>query len=494
AMPALLKALAGAEGRVLDALRNAVGSIQGDAADQALIQAMADAKPELRVEIIRLLADRRAASAVPRLLKSATATDPKVREAAFAALGTLAGADALADLVGLLLDAKGKVGRKDAADAVVAAAERVEDATARAEPVVAALAKAEETADRVALVRVLGRIGGGTALKAIRNASKAKDANVKDAAIRALAAWQTAEVAGDLLRVATATESLVHHVLALRGYVRLVGLPADRSATQTLDMLDQAMRVTRRGDEKKLVLGAIGEVPHSKALDMVKPYLEDPALASEAAIATARIAQAISGTETQAARVACEKVLEVSEDQQARKLAQQTLDQINKYADYVTAWEVSGPYTKPGKQGPALHNERFPPEQPDQQAAWTTMPPGGNEPKLPFLMDLYKRFEKENCVAYLRTHIWSPREQEAVLEFGSDDGAKVWLDGKLILNVAQPRSFTEAENKANVTLEEGWNPLLVKVWNGGKWWSAAARFRAPDGSRLEGLRASIKAE
>jgi hypothetical protein len=109
-------------------------------------------------------------------------------------------------------------------------------------------------------------------------------------------------------------------------------------------------------------------------------------------------------------------------------------------------------------------------------------------------MDLYKRFEKENCVAYLRTHVWSPRDQEATLEFGSDDGAKVWLDGALVLNVAQPRSFTEAENKAKVTLKQGWNPLLVKVWNGGKWWSAAARFRAPDGSRLEGLRASIKAE
>jgi hypothetical protein len=281
-------------------------------------------------------------------------------------------------------------------------------------------------------------------------------------------------------------------VLALRGYIRVAGLASRRSAAQTLAMYDKALKTARRVDEKREAIAGIAGVADPSALEMVEPFLTDPALKSEAAIATATIAAALSGTHRAEAKAALEKLLEASQDPQARKLASQTLDQIDKFADYITAWEVAGPYTKPGLSGPAYHNETFAPEQPDKQADWQPMPPGGNEPKLPYLMDFYKRFEKENCVAYLRTNILSPEEQKARLEFGSDDGAKVWLNGKLVVNAQEPRSFTEAENKVEVTLQKGWNPLLVKVWNGGQWWSAALRLRAPDGTRLEGLRASIK--
>ncbi len=110
-------------------------------------------------------------------------------------------------------------------------------------------------------------------------------------------------------------------------------------------------------------------------------------------------------------------------------------------------------------------------------------------------MDLIKKFgQKENVAAYLRTSVWSPEDQKAQLEFGSDDGAKVWLNGKLVLNVGQPRSFAVASDKAEVSLRKGWNAILVKVWNGGGHWGMAARLRRPDGSQLPGLRAAIKPE
>ena len=495
ALPTLLAALARTHGRELDAARDAIRDIHGQGADQAIVKAIEGAQPEVRIELIQVLADRRAKGAVPALLEAARGRDAKARDAALEALGVLADPKELPTLVGLLVAAGDKHARTSAEKAVVAVCGRIEDETERAEHVVAALSKAEAAPVRVALVRVLGRIGGGKALEALRGASKDGNAEVQDAAVRALAEWQNAKVAADLLRIATTGKTLVHHVLALRGYVRVVGLPSGRPSSETLAMYDDALHAARRDDEKRLVLSGIAGVADPAALGMVEPFLTNPALASEAAIATANIAAAISGTHRDAAKAALQKLLDASQDQQARKLATDTLSQIDRFADYITAWEVSGPYTKPGKGGPAYHDEKLPPEvDGSKEATWTTMPPGGDNPPLPFLMDLYKRFEKENCVAYLRTSVWSPAEQQARLEFGSDDGAKVWLNGKLVLSVNKPRSFKQAEDKAEVTLRQGWNKVLVKVWNGGLYWSAAARFRAPDGSRLDGLRASIEAE
>ncbi len=492
AMPALIAALAKTQGRELDAARNAVARVQGERADRAIVAAMKGAAPGLRVTLIGVLADRGARAAVPMLLDAARDDDASVRDAALDALGVLADAKALPTLVGLLVASKDDRGRAAAEKAIVAVGLRIEDEAQRAQPVVAALAGARDATARLALIRVLGRIGGGTALAALRTASKDDDADAQDAAVRALAEWQSAKAAADLLRIATQGKTLVHHVLALRGYVRVVGLPSDRPASETLKMLGDALAVARRPDERRLVLAGIAAVPDPAALEIVEPFLTDPALASEAAMAAAQIAAAISGTHRDAAKATLVKLLEATQHKQARQLATQTLDQIDKCADYITAWQVAGPYAKPGVQGPGYHSQKFPPEEDGNDVAWATMPPGGNEPKLPYLMDLYKQFAKENCVAYLRTHVWSPADQQVQMEFGSDDGAKVWLNGKLVLNVGQPRSFKEAENKGKVQLKEGWNPLLVKVWNGGKWWSAALRFRAADGSRLEGLRASTE--
>ncbi|OPZ96078.1 MAG: hypothetical protein BWY71_02032 [Planctomycetes bacterium ADurb.Bin412] len=43
-----------------------------------------------------------------------------------------------------------------------------------------------------------------------------------------------------------------------------------------------------------------------------------------------------------------------------------------------------------------------------------------------------------------------------------------------------------------MTLKQGWNTLLMKVTQGSGNWTACARFRALDGSKLEGLKVQIR--
>ena len=125
--------------------------------------------------------------------------------------------------------------------------------------------------------------------------------------------------------------------------------------------------------------------------------------------------------------------------------------------------------------------------------AWMVMPAGACR-ELPWGLDLGRVLGGNDRAAYFRTHVWSPKKQPVLLEFGSDDGSKVWLNGKMIHECPQPRSMAPASDKLKLTLEEGWNALLVKVWNGGGDWRICARFRKPDGTKLEGLRARLRPE
>jgi len=99
----------------------------------------------------------------------------------------------------------------------------------------------------------------------------------------------------------------------------------------------------------------------------------------------------------------------------------------------------------------------------------------------------------ENCAAYLRSRIWSEKQQQAVLESASDDGIKAWLNGQLVHanNVKRTCFRWGMEDRVNVTLKQGWNELMLKVVNYTGDWAATARLVAggkpPDTVRLKNI-------
>lgn len=94
----------------------------------------------------------------------------------------------------------------------------------------------------------------------------------------------------------------------------------------------------------------------------------------------------------------------------------------------------------------------------------------------------------QHCVAYLRSRITCPKAQPALLEMGSDDGVKAWLNGKLVHANNAEEPVRAWEGKAPVELVEGTNTLLLKInQSEGGWW-ACARIRTRDGKDIEGLR------
>ena len=70
---------------------------------------------------------------------------------------------------------------------------------------------------------------------------------------------------------------------------------------------------------------------------------------------------------------------------------------------------------------------------------------------------------KTNCAAYSFTYLYAHEDELAVIYLGSDDGAKVWLNGINVWDKMAKRGMVENEDVIHVQLSKGWNRLLIKV-------------------------------
>lgn len=93
------------------------------------------------------------------------------------------------------------------------------------------------------------------------------------------------------------------------------------------------------------------------------------------------------------------------------------------------------------------------------------------------LINFNKVFEpSNNVVGYAFTTIDSPAEQRAVLAIGSDDGIKLWLNGKLVHIKNKIRASKRDNDKVEVKLRKGKNTILIKLTQKKKNWSFYLRI------------------
>lgn len=98
------------------------------------------------------------------------------------------------------------------------------------------------------------------------------------------------------------------------------------------------------------------------------------------------------------------------------------------------------------------------------------------EPEPVGYINLAKLIGKNDCVVYLRSSVWSEINQQAILLLGSDDGVKVWLNKQLIHQKNAERGAAPAQDTVNIRLGKGWNPIMLKINNGGGGWGAFAQL------------------
>ena len=469
------------------AARESLYRLRGQQVDQAILAAIPSTRGDVKIELIQSVGERNAVSGIPVLLETAKDADSKVQRESFKVLKTVADAKFLPALVELLIKTKSQSVRGEAEKTVAAVAHKIEQKDRQAEAVLAALAQVVDAEARCSLLSVLGRIGDNSALPELRKALADDDAKIQDAAIRALSDWANPAPVDDLLKVAKTSDNQVHRILALRGFVRLLGLETGRPAEEVIELYQQAMKLAPDVPEKRKVLSGLANTKSLAALEMAATCLQDSALQQEAEVAVVKIAEGIYGSYPEKTKEVLGKVMQTSKSDSLREQAQNVINQIGRFEDYITAWQVSGPYTQQGADGTQLFDVAFAPEKPDPPSAdWQIMPAGTNQDR-PWLMELDRALGGDNRAAYLRTNVWSDKSRKVLLELGSDDGIKVWLNGQVVHANNATRPASPGQDKVEVTLKQGWNPLLLKVTQGGGEWAVCARIRQLDGSKAEGL-------
>jgi len=101
------------------------------------------------------------------------------------------------------------------------------------------------------------------------------------------------------------------------------GYAQGKLVEKTLKMCRQAMHQARGPAEQKLVLSGLSNVSDPGALSMVEPFLQVETVRAEAAMATIKIAGAIIETHPDRAKMAMNKLLAVSKDEDLRRQAEE---------------------------------------------------------------------------------------------------------------------------------------------------------------------------
>jgi HEAT repeat protein len=324
-IPLLAERAAATRGNEQKAAREGLYRLRGPEVDAAILKSLASVSAGVKAELIGAVGERNIGGAVETLLQTAKDADRKVRLESLRVLRIIGRPEDMPALVNLLLETKDEADRGEAEKLVAAVAHKIEDKTRQAAAVQAVLPNIKEVPARASLLRVLGRIGDAGSLPILRTALSSREPEIQDAAIRALSDWPTAEPVPDLLKVAQTAENRVHRILALRGFVRLLGLDSDRTAEQTIDLYKKAMDLAPDASEKKRVLSGLTSTKSLAALEMAAGYLDDLALHLEAESAAVRIGQALAAEHPQRVKEVLEKVVRNTKNNTIRAQAQQVL-------------------------------------------------------------------------------------------------------------------------------------------------------------------------
>ncbi|MCJ7777911.1 MAG: HEAT repeat domain-containing protein [Sedimentisphaerales bacterium] len=317
------------EGTERKTARESLYRLSSSMVDKTIVEHISQADPKVKVELIRSIGERNIREALQTLLKTVNDPDGSVRLESIKVLKDIAEPSQLPALVNILINTKSEAELKEAEKTVVSVAHKSVGENAATAAVLDVIDSVEDIDIRCALLRILGGIEDSKALGVLRAALEDDNAEVQTTATRVLSEWPNAAPADDLLKVAQTSKNETRRVLALRGYVRLIGLDSNRLAKETIKMYRQAMKLAANADEKKMVLSALANIKGIESLKMAAAHLDNEALQQEAGAAVVKIAESTLESNPDKTKAVLEKVLKTAKSNSLRERAQELINKIN---------------------------------------------------------------------------------------------------------------------------------------------------------------------
>jgi HEAT repeat protein len=325
---ALAEAAAAGKEPEQSAARRSLSELRGSGIDRAITAGIGSSSGKVRAELILAAGERVSLGAADALVLVAQETDPEGRREALRALRNVGGSGQAQPLLDLLVRASTASERRDATQTLAMVLRRSPSPPIGA--VISAYRNASAINARLSLIEVLGQTSSDEALPILRSSLNDTDPQIARAAVLALSGWDTPAPLMDLFNLAKggpriiptdqpepavtgpggpgrgpaaagpgggrgaaapATNNL--QVLALRGVLKLLLVPSQRSVSESGSMLAESMHLAGQPAEKINILAMLPYFPSKESLGVAQAAVLDPAVANEAKVAVAQLQEAL---------------------------------------------------------------------------------------------------------------------------------------------------------------------------------------------------------
>lgn len=287
-LPLLLSALdrAGQEDR--EAIKEALLTVKADNIAPALVNALPEAAAGNQVMLMEVLANRGASQAFPIVDDLTNSTDTMVRSAAYKTLAHIANEEHFNILLSKLSEDHDQDERTHIQEALIASIQHSENKNQLINELLSEYQKASAV-QKSNYLPIFAGVGEGAALAPIVAEVNNTQAELQDAAIRALASWKDSGALNELVKLSRTLEDSEQYDAVLKGLLRIIG-SSDLPADQQVLLLRDAMETTKTVAQKRLILRNLDANKTYNALVFAGKYLDDEDLKGAAAMTVLNIA------------------------------------------------------------------------------------------------------------------------------------------------------------------------------------------------------------
>jgi nucleotide-binding universal stress UspA family protein len=287
--------------------------IAGPGVDKAILSNLRTGSKQAKITLCECAADRNMQSAVPALLELILGDDQHVTKAALESMAKVAEQKDIPAMVALLSELNSPALQTVAGKSIASTIMRQTDREQAAAAILAVYPDTDRQ-DKTALLGVMGQVGGNAVLETVKTELKNSDEQLKDAAVRAIAGWPNDAALTIQYALSRNAENQIHRVLALRGYVRSIGVSSLKNS-EKMKLYQKAMAAATRPEDRKSVLSGLGTQQSNAALELAASYMEDAKLKKEAASAVFRIYRNLSASQREKAKPVLQDIIDTSDNE-----------------------------------------------------------------------------------------------------------------------------------------------------------------------------------
>lgn len=287
-VPVLLDIAGEPESELSKAAKSTLAEMTDAGVNQAIAERLPKAEGKMVATLIEIVGLRRI-EATQELIKALNNSDKGVRGAAFMALGNTIPPSQLNVLIEQVVTPKRAEDLEAAILSLKTAAIRMpdqEDCAAK----LSGASNAAAASTKVALLEIIGAVGGKKALQTIEQAAKTDDAQLKDVSSKLLGEWMTIDAAPVLLNLAKTGPADKYQVRALKGYIR-IARQFVKNESEKAAMFSNAFDAARQPAEQQLVIDNLKAFPSIETLKLAVRIAEKAELKKEASQAAIAISE-----------------------------------------------------------------------------------------------------------------------------------------------------------------------------------------------------------